>query len=481
MAKFNDPSYVQVTPSNPFALVDSSVLDHLRRVELKGTLRDERSRLSGQSYAAAVAGTLMGDAIGNFLTDKGYRQDSERTEAAAVTSAEKKARLNVQSTPPEMRDTDPYAEQEQYGTELVRELTAAGLHDQADSVRNRMLGLRQQKLELDKLDGAVEGQGLSNLRSRLDYVTEAATQDAKIAKTRADAVNSTVTANLAVNGEQYNLQLPRVELDAKMEALRHSKVLAPFVEQKAEDDLAIADMQATMGGPVPQLVLLQNQRDNLLGAIAETPGGDHKWSLKTVEEINDRINTLRFGIVHNVPGAFDPTNSVKSEIQTGLKDMADFQVQIDQILKGLSNSTSDSFGVDADLRLKTAGGLTKVMGLLALPQSVIDATGNAIVSDNALSTRALARQLHADMTSWFSKSRSVTPEAAKVADNMLQALDDPLVTNRNVANSLTHLTEWIIQHQTTGYTILDQNIKAVVPEAAQSLEAQYNAQFHGAQ
>lgn len=453
---------------NPFGLVDSRVLAELRRGEEIAEDTITRNRLSGMQYGASVAGTLLGRILGDAT---GGGKSPRSTRAAEVTAAQQRAQAVVDSKPTEMKPSNLHQQRIDEGMALIQQLHASGLMAEADTVRTKLLDLEKQDLELQKLDGEVTGIRESNAAKRIDRLYDEATIQDRVTKTRADAMQSSVEARVAISTEGYKVETPALDFEKKLDDLKNNRALAPFIQKRAEQEATISALQARHGGTTPQLVAKQMARDHVLEELSRNP--DDKWALKRLTELNMEIESDTLNVARNISN-WQPTNAVLTQTQDSLRRLGGFSEQAQSILKQMENSSEDAFGGAAEMRIQAASVLSQGLPLLGAPQALTSKVADFVASANTLDTRSQARQLRSDLAQWISDGR-MNKSVQEEADSLLQVLDNPYVDKRSATIALTNLVHWLAKHQETDIRILEEGMKGALPATAGSLAEQLEA------
>lgn len=143
-------------PVNRFGLTDSKVQklidDGRRRARLN--LIQTAQNTSPTEKAAAVGGFGLGNAIADMISRvAGPRTGDPRTLAEEISSAQRRARSVLQSTPEEMRDRGSFSGPIQERKILIAELDAADLPEQSNIVRQQIIDLAVQQQEFRKAEG----------------------------------------------------------------------------------------------------------------------------------------------------------------------------------------------------------------------------------------------------------------------------------------------------------------------------------------
>ncbi len=143
-------------PTNRFGLTDSKVQqlidDGKRRAEIN--LIQTQQNLSVTEKAAAIGGFGLGNAIGDMIERfRSPRADDPATLAEEISSAQRRARSVLASTPEEMRDRGSFSGPIQERKILISELEAADLPEQANVVRQQVIDLAVQQQEFRKAEG----------------------------------------------------------------------------------------------------------------------------------------------------------------------------------------------------------------------------------------------------------------------------------------------------------------------------------------
>ena len=457
---------------NPFGLVDTRVLDELRRGEELAQDTITRNRLSGIEYGASVAGTLLGRVLGEATGRKGPRVDR----AAEVTSAQQRARAVIESKPEEVRSTSIHGQRIEEGMALIQQLHAAGLTQEADTVRTSLLELEKQDLELKKLEGEVVGQREQTLGRRIDRLYDEATINDRVSKTRSEALESDVRARTAISTERYKVPMAQVEFEQKLQDLGQDRAMAPYIQAKARQDATIAEIQARYGGAPTNLVRNQAARDHILAHLSKNP--TDVWAKQSLDEINREIESDSLNAARNINN-YQPTNAVLTDVQSSLMKLGSFSEQATTILDQMKNTDSDSFGGLADLRTNAAGWANQALSFVGMSQDLSSRVAETIASSDTLKIRSEGRQLRTDLVKWLADSGRTGETDIKIADDLLQVFDNPAVDSRQAAIALTGFVKWVNEHQERDIRVLDQGLKGVVPVTQGSLAEQLEAYQQG--
>ena len=457
---------------NPFGLVDTRVLDELRRGEELAQDTITRNRLSGIEYGASVAGTLLGRVLGDATGRKGPRVDR----AAEVTAAQQRARAVIESKPEEVRSSSIHGQRIEEGMALIQQLHAAGLTQEADTVRTSLLDLEKQDLELKKLEGEVAGQREQTLGRRIDRLYDEATINDRVSKTRSEALESDVRARTAVSTERYKVPMAQVEFEQKLQDLGQDRAMAPYIQAKARQDATIAEIQARFGGAPTNLVRNQAARDHILAHLVKNP--TDVWAKQSLDEINREIESDSLNAARNINN-YQPTNAVLTDVQSSLMKLGSFSEQATTILKTMENTNAEAFGGVAETLTAAAGWANQGLSFLGMSQDLSSRVAKIIASDDVLDMRAGGRQLRADLVNWLSSSGRTSETDVKIANDLLQVFDNPSVDNRQASIALTKFVRWALEHQERDIRVLDQGLKGVVPVTQGSLAEQLEAYQQG--
>ena len=153
---------------NPFGLTDSATLQERRRLFRHQREAEAREGLSGMSRIGHDAGRQLGTAIGQIMGRAGIIKDKEGETALAVDQAAKDAQAAYDSIPAEQRATDPFGVGIQRRRELIKQLDAAGLSTQADTVRTQILSLSEQQSKFKKLNAETEREEIGVEQDRVE-------------------------------------------------------------------------------------------------------------------------------------------------------------------------------------------------------------------------------------------------------------------------------------------------------------------------
>lgn len=444
-------------------LVDPRVLKQLRRQSLERSAIMRQNKLSGTDYANAEVGALLGRGLRAAFGKAGILKDEEMERAEQVESARNRAKTYVTSLPEEIRSQDPLEASVQERQALLDELVAAGLHQEADTVRGQILDLRKQGLEFRKLAVDTANSEAQLQGRQLDNAYEEETFGDRVTQQRADAALSATNAAVAISTEGYRTAMPRVELEAKLEDLMQSKELRPYALATAKANSAVADLQARYGGAPPTLAKLQMRRDHILEYLSKNP--QDTFAQQNLKELNAAIQTDAMGIQRSVDN-YTPTSAVRTDLQRDLINASQFQEQITGILDTLNTSDMEPFGGIATARRAAAGVVSQSISLVGAPQDVASKVGSFLYSDKEIEVSSQARQLKADIISWLSSGSRSSSTDVETAGNLLQVLDNPEVDSRQAKIALTNFSGWLLSKQSALWKVMESNLQDPSAEAA---------------
>ncbi len=147
--------------TNRFGLLDTDILSQVRqRQEAQRQQLLRSTSAPGVNQANLLLGDVIGQVLGRAAGKLTGRKDSAREKAEAVTSAQKRATSAFKAIPDEIKDTDPFGASIQERRQLVEELSASGLDQEADTVRTQVLTLMEQQQKFKKLKGETDLQDI---------------------------------------------------------------------------------------------------------------------------------------------------------------------------------------------------------------------------------------------------------------------------------------------------------------------------------
>lgn len=141
------------TNFNPFGLVGQDALRRQRQEETLEQFNTGQQGLSAHGRGGHAIGFSLAKLLKAGAGRAGLTKDSEMRRADEVTSATKRAMSAYESIPDEIKDTDPFGSAIQRRKELVSELSAAGLDNEADTVRQQIMTLSEQHEKFMKSRG----------------------------------------------------------------------------------------------------------------------------------------------------------------------------------------------------------------------------------------------------------------------------------------------------------------------------------------
>ena len=450
-------------PTASLGLVDTRVLRELRRQEAEKAAILRRQTTTGVDYASAELGNALGIGIRKLLGRAGIMKDPELERAEKIDSARARATNYVASIPEEMRSTDPLESSIQERQALMDELTAAGLHAEADTIRGQVLDLRKQQFEFKKLQVDTDAaQSLADSRA-LDASYKADTYNDRVAAERAKRVNEQAQAQITLGTAGNQIALSGTQLAQAQEKLRHDRTMAPFLEARARDEATVAALQARAGGPLMKLDKLQLRRDQLLTYIADNPGS--AYAKQQLEEVSQAIQTEITNTQNVKSTNLDNTTQTRSQLQDDIGALAGIQTSLSSLVTDLGTlDGKQPYGATGNLRSQVAGYGTQVLSLVGAPIAVQDAFNNTLYSDKEQDLLSRTRQLKEQLTDWLKGSRAGQVDRER-ADDLLQALDRPDVTVRDVMISLANLSKFLAERQATAFSILNDNVGVVMQGA----------------
>lgn len=438
--------------TNPFGLIDERVVRAIRKNQEIADARIRANQTQGVNYASRELGNFVGKALGIGLRKAGVLKDPEMERAQEVSSAQRRAQVAIDGTPDEIKPTDPYESSIFEREQLAKELRAAGLTGEASIVNQQVLQLKEQNLKMQKLQGEVTSK-------KQDIEFHDLTKDDEATTIRTTALQNTLQYDFDLGTHNTRVLKSELELEQLADTMGHQKQIRPHLRAKAASDAQVAAVEARLGGPAPTLLRLQARRDSILNHIAMQP--DDKWAQQNLEEINKKIATEAMGITRNVDN-YDPTNSVKSSLQTDMISLAQFQGQVEGMINKLESTTDEPFGKVADTRAAIASGINTVLPLVGLPPSLTSGMAEFIISDDEVDIRSESRQLRADLIDWISGNSRSTSIDVDVAEDLTQSMLDA-TDRRTVTVALTNLSSWMMKKQLLLDSTLLQGLDAVSP------------------
>jgi hypothetical protein len=153
---------------NPFGLVGQDALRRQRQEETLQQFNQGQQGLSGIGRGSHAIGFSLAKLLKAGANRAGLTKDSEMRRASEVTSATKRAETAYRSIPDELKETDPFGSAIQRRKELVSELSAAGLDNEADTVRQQIMTLSEQQEKFLKSRGERVKQDVDIEQARFD-------------------------------------------------------------------------------------------------------------------------------------------------------------------------------------------------------------------------------------------------------------------------------------------------------------------------
>ncbi len=165
---------------NRFGLVDEKVRAIIDKNRTAAQVAQQQALNQDPiDRAAAMGGLGLGIALQRFAAKKGWLKNEADETATAVEHAMGRAQVEVKALPSEIRAKGPIASAIQERQILIEELKASDLHEQADIVRDQIIGLMDQQNKFAKQSGEVALQTQELTRSQLETEAREADQFAK--------------------------------------------------------------------------------------------------------------------------------------------------------------------------------------------------------------------------------------------------------------------------------------------------------------
>jgi hypothetical protein len=158
--------------TNRFGLTDTNILDQVQKAQRRqdALLVGKQGQGNGPQFQA---GNALGFALGSMLK-RGVqkatgKKDLEREKAEEVESAQNRAQSAFKAIPDELKDKDTFGSSIQERRQLIEELSASGLSNEADVVRSQVITLMEQQQKFKKLKGETDLQDIKLSDEALEF------------------------------------------------------------------------------------------------------------------------------------------------------------------------------------------------------------------------------------------------------------------------------------------------------------------------
>lgn len=438
--------------TNPFGLKGTTELFEERRQERRAEANVRRQRLNGVDYSSAELGNAIGRGLRGLLGKAGIMPDPELEKAQKIESAVKRAQVSTRSIPDELRNTDPYGSAIQERKELIAELEASGLFGEADKVRNQIISLKESQVKLSKLTA-------ESKRAQIEAIVEEETAPDRIMKTRADRINADATAQISLVTQAWAPHKAELDYATALQNFEEKKELRPYSLNIKQSEARIKHLEGQLGGPLPGLVKLQGERQNLVNYLTENP--DDPWAKKRIQEINEAINTEVNGITRNVDN-YQPTTAMLSSVQQQTAELNRARESIGSLIKDLE-APGESLGELAQWRTGAANVVSQFMPLLGFGQEVTSSFAEFIASEEGqLGPQSAARKLRVELLPLVRGGARTTPTDLELLEDLIQATEDA-TSDRAAAVALMDTLDFVVGIQERNYGILADGLRSIVP------------------
>lgn len=442
-------------------LVDSTALRQLRRLQWQKDQTVRASTRNGIDYAASTMGAGVGTLLRRGLVKGGIIKDEEEERAGKITKAQEVAEAAYNDIPEDQRPTDPLAAGIAQRMELLRELQDAGLNDEADTVRSQILTYRKQQMEFEKLQKDMDYTDVRMRGQEIENLIEEETAGDTVLERRARAAEAASSARVAIGTEPLKVRSAQVEFDTKVEKLSQDRSLRPYVEARAKADARIASIQAQYGGAVPELAKLQTERDYWMEYVHDNPGST--LGKQRLDEMNTAIETKITGSQRILTGPYDPTTTQKGLLQADIRNMSTITMEVNNLLTTLGEVGNEQpLGATANVRGAIGGYIAQGLSVVNAPGAIQEGAQNLFMNNDENTVRSQARQLRTSISTWLAAG-NMREVHVKAANDLLQALDEPAVTSRDVANAMNNFLVWMTDKQRVAFDVLDNDLSVTRP------------------